>query len=254
MNMTDKIKAMTEGGAILSRVLSETIVGAVAGMSTADLESTIARKVDEAGAKPSFKTVDHYQYYSCIGLNDEVVHGLPNPKKNIQKGDLLKIDAGVLWNGWHTDMSWTAQINQQGKTEFNSEFLNAGKLALAEAICQCRAGNRVAHISQAIQKRIETANLHIVKPLTGHAVGRQLHEKPFIPGFVSGRVEKSPLLELGMTLAIEVIYSSGNGKIVMENDGWTICTQDGKMSGLFEQTVAVTPEGPLILTPVPAGF
>lgn len=254
MTRPEKIKSMMKGGAILSEILINTIAKITAGMSTAEIEEVIAGKMDEAGAKPSFKTVDHYPFYSCIGLNDEVVHSLPSPKKIVQKGDLLKIDTGLIWDGWHTDMSWTAQINQQGKTEFDMDFLNAGKLALADAIQHCRPGNRVGHISQAIQKQIESAGLQIVKSLTGHSIGRQLHERPFIPGFVGGNIENTPLLRPGMALAIEVIYSSGNGKIVLESDGWTICTQDGKMSGLFEQTVAVTPEGPLILTPVPTGF
>lgn len=249
-----KIKAMIKGGAILSKIITETLSSVVAGMTTAEIEEIIARKMDAAGAQPSFKTVNHYHFYSCTGLNNEVVHSLPDPKKIITQGDLLKIDTGLIWQDWHTDMSWTVSINDRGRIEHNTDFLNAGKLALADAMNQCRLGKHVGDISTAIQYRIESAGYSVVKQLTGHCIGKKLHEKPFIPGFLAQKIAQTPQLAVGMTLAIEVIYSQGSGKIVLENDGWTISTQDGKMAGLFEQTVAVMPEGPLILTPMPIGF
>jgi len=254
MNTQDKIAAMTEGGAILSKILTEALSHTTAGMTTATIEQRIAHEMDAAGAQPSFKTVNHYPYYSCVGLNTEVVHSLPNPKKVIKKGDLVKIDTGLIWQGWHTDMSWTAQIDQNGKTVFDTDFLIAGKLALKEAICQCRLGNHIGDISQAIENRIVSFGYQVVKQLTGHCIGKKLHEKPYIPGYLSQEINQTPELTTGMTLAIEIIYSQGNGRIVIENDGWTISTQDAKMSALFEQTVAITNDSPLILTPIPAGF
>lgn len=251
MNNSSKIRAMTKGGLILSEIMTQTLAKVVVGMSTADIENEIANKIDQSGAKSSFKTVDHYPYYSCVGLNNEVVHSLPNPKKIIQKGDLLKVDTGLIWDGWHTDMSWTVEINQKGQVEYSNKFLDAGKQALAEAIKQCRSGNHVGDISQTIQQQIESFGYSIVKQLTGHCIGKKLHEKPYIPGFLNQKIEKTPELTPGMTLAVEIIYSQGNGHIVVENDGWTISTQDDKMSALFEQTIAITTESPLILTPVP---
>ncbi|MGB9637400.1 MAG: M24 family metallopeptidase, partial [Microgenomates group bacterium] len=122
--------------------------------------------------------------------------------------------------------------------------------ALEQAIKVALPGNRVGHISQKIQEIIEGAGYYPVPVLTGHGIGRKLHEEPFVPGVLFEKIEKTPALVVGMTLAIEIIYGLGTGEVVLKNDGWTVCTKDGKIAGLFEKTIAITENGPLILTPV----
>jgi len=208
----------------------------------------IDRWIDEGiafvGGTPSFKLVPRYHWASCVGLNDEVVHSIPKENKIIKKGDLLKIDLGMLWRGFQSDMAWTIKVPSG-----TDPFLEAGKKALKEAIKVARAGNRVGHISQKIQEVIETAGYRPVEALTGHGIGRKMHEDPLIPGVLKGKLEETPLLRSGMTIAIEVIYNQGEEKIVLENDGWTVSTKDGKISGLFENTIAITNSEPLALTP-----
>jgi methionyl aminopeptidase len=174
-----------------------------------------------------------------------VVHSIPKKEKLIGQGDLLKIDLGMLWRGLNTDLSWTIEVG--GAARF-SKFLKAGEMALAAAIEAVCPGRRVGHISEAIQLVIEGAGYHPVEVLTGHGVGWKLHEEPLIPGVLKVPLEETPPLKPGMTLAIEVIYSQGSGEVFLEDDGWTISTQDGKIAGLFEKTVAVTESGPLVLT------
>ncbi|HUW24436.1 MAG TPA: type I methionyl aminopeptidase [Patescibacteria group bacterium] len=243
----EEIKVMAEGGEKLGRILDEVLGKIEPGVSTLEIDSWIENRIVEAGGEPSFKRVPRYHWTSCVGLNDEVVHSIPKKEKLIRPGDLLKIDSGMLWRGWNTDLSWTIEVG--GKTRF-SKFLQAGEKALVMAIEAACPGNRVGHISEAIQRVIEGAGFHPVEVLTGHGIGRKLHEEPLIPGVLKEPLLKTFPLEPGMTLAIEVIYGQGTGEIVLESDGWTISTKDGKIAGLFEKTIAVTESGPLVLTPV----
>jgi len=173
-----------------------------------------------------------------------VVHGLPGQRK-IKAGDLVSLDLGFYFQGFHTDMATTIQI--PGGTS-QSPFLLAGKKALKKAISEAKPGKRVGHLSAAIEKEITKAGLFPVRQLTGHGIGRKLHEKPPIPCFLKGSVSKTPQLESGMSLAIEVIYTQKPGKLVLASDGWTVKAENGKISGLFEKTVAITQSDPLVLT------
>jgi len=242
-----EIKLAAESGQILSRILNQVLKKIKPGLSTLQINDWIDEAIIKAGAKPSFKMVPGYRWASCVGLNDEVVHSIPKANKKIEKNDLLKIDAGVFWQGFHSDASWTIKVGA-GKT--NDPFLQAGKEALKRAIKACRPGNRVADISLTIEQTIKQAGFNPVKVLTGHGIGRHLHEEPMIPGIFLGSREKTPQLLTGMILAVEIIYNQGKPDVVVENDGWTISTKDGKISGLFEETVAVCEDGPLTLTEV----
>jgi len=247
----EEIKVMAEGGERLGKILLEILGKIEPGLSTLEIDSWIDERITKAGGVPSFKLVPRYHWASCVGVNDEVVHSIPRKDKILKKGDLLKIDLGMFFGGFHTDLSWTVRVGGDERDEVGSrEFLGAGEKALAEAVKTCWLGNRVGHISQAIQAVIEGAGFHPVEVLTGHGIGRRLHEEPLIPGVLKSPLGETPLLKAGMTLAIEVIYSQGGGEVVLGNDGWTIFTKDGKMAGLFEKTIAVTESGPLILTPV----
>ena len=247
----EEIKVMAEGGKKLGEILFRALKKVAPGVSTLEINNFIEEEILKFGGFPSFKTVPGYYWTSCIGFNEEVVHSIPRKEKIVKEGDLVKIDLGMVWQGLHTDQSWTI-IAGRGDRE-KEKFLLAGEIALEAAIKEAKPGNRVGHISQKIQEIIEGYGYFPVRILTGHGIGRTLHEEPMIPGILTKPLEKTPLLEPGMTLAIEVIYSFSTPEVVLENDGWTVCTKDGKISGLFEKTIAVTKEEPLILTPLSLG-
>ena len=245
-----EVKIMTEGGEKLARIRDEVARAVKPGMITGELDRIADELITKAGGKASFKMVAGYKWATCINVNDVVVHGIPG-KEKIKPGDKVGIDVGMFYRGWHTDTSTTAVANS--KSEILNpkliKFLDVGRLALKRAIQQARPGKRVIDISRAMQETVEGAWYSVIRALTGHGVGRQLHEEPAVPCFALGKDEYSPKLVPGMVLAIEVMYNEGTFDVAYKNhDGWTIGTADGKMSGLFEETVAVTSSGPVILT------
>lgn len=241
-----QLKIMTKGGEILALVVEEVLKAAKPGIKTSDLDKLAEAKITSYGAQASFKLVPRYHWATCMCVNDTVVHGIPTAY-TLQEGDLLGVDIGVYYQGFHTDMSWTIRIGQKEM----DKFLQTGQKALLKAIEQVKAGNRVGHISQAIETVIEKeGGYSVVKQLVGHGVGRQLHEEPQIPGIVTKPIEQTPVLISGQTLALEIIYAHKKGDIVYKNnDGWTLVTKDGSLAGLYEVTVAVRKDKPLILTP-----
>lgn len=247
-----EIEMMKQGGKILKRVMEKVLREIKPGVRVSDLDELADREIVRLGAQPAFKQVKDYQWATCISLNDEVVHGIPT-RRVIQEGDIVGIDTGVFYKGFNTDASWTVIVHSaknKVQSKENQEFLEAGEEALEEAIDQVRPGKRIVDISKAINDIIIKAGYSPVRALTGHGVGRKLHEEPLIPCFWdSGDQDKpSPEIQPGMVFAIEVIYNQGMADVVMADDGWTIKTKDGKISALFEKTVAVTADGPLILT------
>ncbi len=240
-----KILKMRKGGAILTKVMARAINFVQPGMTLFKIDQFIEEEIKSKGAQPSFKMVPGYKWASCINLNAGVVHGVPDQKK-IKKGDLVSLDIGVFYQGYHTDAAYTWEI----KTNNFSRFLAAGKQALKAAIKKAKAGNRVADISSAIQEEIEGKKIgYCSRELTGHGVGTNLHRLPIIPCFLSQERKKTPILKENETLAIEIIYSQKKSKIKVEPDGWTIVNINGKISALFEKTVLVTTNGGFELTP-----
>lgn len=243
-----EIKKMQEGGHILASVLSECLKAIRPGVSEIEIDELADRLIKKHGALPGFKMVDGYDNATCISTNNVVVHGIPSDYK-FKAGDIVGVDCGVFYEGLHTDMSESVIVpgNSNKKKE---KFLKVGKKALDEAIKEAVLGNRVGQISKTIQQIVEVeAGYSIVRSLVGHGVGRKLHEDPEIPGFLDTKIEKTPMLSEGMTIAIEIIYNMGDSEVVYSNeDGWTISTKDDSLSGLFERSVAITKNGPVILT------
>jgi methionyl aminopeptidase len=213
------------------------------GVTGLDLENLAMKLIKQAGAEASFAKVPGYKWATCININDVVVHGIPNITK-FKDGDCVGIDVGLFYKGFHTDTSTSVMVGNH-----TSNFLNIGKKALKLAIAQAKIGKRVADISKAMQTNVEKAGYSAIRALTGHGIGKNLHEQPYIPCFEMGKYSDSPKLVEGMIIAIEIIYNAGTSDVVYKNDdGWTIATADGKISGLFEETVAITNDGPVILT------
>ncbi len=237
-----EIEIMAEGGKKLARIRDEAVRAVEPGMTTAQLDKLVDELIEKAGGVASFKMVRGYHHATCININDIVVHGMPGNYK-IKSGDKVGIDLGLYYKGFHTDTSVTIGDDRYKK------FLQVGRDALQLAIAQARPGKRIADISRAMQQTVEAAGYSAVRALTGHGIGKNLHEDPAIPCFVVGKYEHSPKIVAGMALAIEIMYNEGGLEVAYENDdGWTIVTSDGKISGLFEETVAVTKSGPVVLT------
>ncbi len=236
---------MAEGGAKLGRVKNALAAAVAAGVKASEIEELAAKLIKEEGAEASFKKVPGYRWATCVNVNEGLVHGIPASSVIFKKGDLVSIDVGVYYGGFHTDTSISVGIDLSPE---NRKFLNTGHDTLSKALKVVRQGNYIYDISKAIEDAIEEAGYTTIKALVGHGVGRELHEDPQIPCFVPGRREESPKIEKGMVLAVEVMYAKGSDKVELLEDGWTIAMRDGKISGLFEDTVAVTEVGPKVLT------
>ena len=241
----EEIKVMAIGGAMLGRVKNKLKEAVKPGVSAAEIEKLACELIKEEGAEPSFKKVPGYSWATCISVNEGLVHGIPTKELVFKDGDLVSVDVGIYYKGFHTDTSISVGVNLSPE---NKKFLGVGKIALEKAISKTRAGNHIFDISRAIEDTIEGAGYTTIKALVGHGVGRELHEEPQIPCFVPGKIEDSPEIKIGMVLAVEVMYAMGSDKVEVDADGWTIVMRDGKISALFEETVAVTANGPKVLT------
>lgn len=247
-----EIAAMKDGGKILADVLLEVLSQVKPGVSEIALDKYAESLIRKKGAEPGFQRVKGYEHTICISTNDIVVHGMPTAYI-LKKGDVVGIDCGVYYKGFHTDMSETIRVQSAAPNVKSSKdkidiFLQTGKRALEEAIKEARVGNRVGNISKKIQDIVEGAGYSVVRSLVGHGVGKSLHEEPEVPGFLTGSMSNTPKLRHGMVLAIEVIYNMGRHDVRHGDDPWTIRTVDKTISGLFERTIVITEAGPVVLT------
>ena len=247
-----EIKIMQKGGKILSEVMVQILKNINAGVSEWEIDTLADELIRKKGAEPGFKKVDGYNHAICVSTNDVSVHGIPTDYK-FKTNDVVGIDMGVFYKGFHTDMSETLRVSNKklkikNKKDEVDLFLETGKKTLSEAIKQAKIGNHIGDISKIIQNIVEDRGYSVVRTLVGHGIGRQLHEDPEVPGFLSEPIEKTPLLKEGMTIAIEVIYNMGGPDLKLDKDGWTLRTEDGSLAGLYERTVAITKNGPLVLT------
>jgi len=250
----EELEVMREGGRKLGLILDELLSMSTVGVNLLDVEKHAAKRVREVGGQPSFTTVEGYPYVTCLCMNEEVVHGMPRDYA-LRDGDVLTIDIGMMYQGLHTDTAWTKIVTSQKsqvksqKDEEKELFLKTGETALARAIETAIAGNRVGDISNAIQSTIEASGYRVVKDLTGHGVGKVLHEEPMIHEYVRGAIGRTPLLVCGMTLAIEVIYAMGQGSICYKSDdGWTLESKDRSLTAVFEHTIAISENQSDVLT------
>ncbi len=242
-----EIKIMQEGGRKLAWVFEQLKIKP--GMSLKEIDISAEELIKKQNGKPSFKMVKDYHWATCLNVNQGVVHGIPNDYR-LKIGDLLSIDIGIFYKGYHTDKANSLLVGDIGTDQRlkEKEFLSAGKEALEVAINSVRLGNRIGHLSQAIQTTIESKGWQPVQALAGHGVGKKLHELPQIPCYLQKRIEETEKLKSDMTLAIEVIYTQGNSEVMVGEDGWTVETVDGHLAALFEDTILVTQGEPLVLT------
>jgi methionyl aminopeptidase len=239
-----EIAKMREAGRILARTLRTVSESIVPGKTTLlDLDTLAERLIRESGAVPSFKGYRDYPAATCISVNEVVIHGIPN-ERVLQEGDIIDLDFGVYKDGFHADSAWTFPI---GKISPGAQrLLNVTRESLFQGIAKFRVGNRIGDVSSAVQKYVEKNGYSIVRDLVGHGIGRDLHEEPSVPNF--GKPGRGAPIKEGMTVCIEPMVNEGTAKVVTLDDGWTVVTADGKLSAHFEHTVAVTKDGPELLT------
>jgi methionyl aminopeptidase len=242
----NKLAAMTTGGAILGRVREALFEATVVGATPKQIEFLARELIKKEGGELSFTKVEGYHWATCININDGIVHGIPTSEIPFKDGDLVTVDVGVYYKGFHTDSAFSKVVGTASAEQ--TRFLAAGMEGLKNAIAAVKPGNRIGDISEAMDTTTKKYGYSCTRELTGHGVGKELHEEPMISNVKIGPREKTPEIMEDQTLAIEIIYTQGKPDLVMEKDGWTISTRDGKLSAVFEETVAVTGDGSIILT------
>jgi methionyl aminopeptidase len=240
----EEIDRMAAAGRILARCHEILRAKARPGVTTAELDAAAERFIRSQGAEPAFKGYRGFPGSICASPNSMVVHGIPGAYE-LKRGDILSIDIGVVLDGWVADAAITHPIGNV--TPIAGRLLATTRAALFDAVEECRAGNRLGDVSHAVQTRVEGDGFAVIRSLVGHGIGRSMHEDPQIPNF--GEARTGPELEEGMVLAIEPMVNVGTHHVRMGQDNWAVYSQDGSLAAHFEHTVAITADGPRILTP-----
>jgi methionyl aminopeptidase len=240
----EQVDKMAASGEILVRCLKMLASKARAGITTGELDAAAEKFICSQGAVPAFKGYRGFPGSICASPNSMVVHGIPGPYE-LRRGDVISIDVGVIKDGWVSDAAMTLPIGQVAPEA--EQLLDVTKASLFAGVEQMRPGNHLGDVSAAIQRTVEDEGLSIIRTLVGHGIGRDMHEEPQVPNF--GEPGKGPELEEGMVLAIEPMVNTGGPLVRMGDDGWSVYSEDDSLAAHFEFTVAVTPDGPRILTP-----
>ncbi len=239
-----EISAMKEAGKISSSALKLAGEAVEPGVSTFEIDMLVKKYIESQGASPSFLGYNGFPASTCISVNNTVIHGIPSKNCIIKQGDIVSIDIGAYFNGFHGDNAWTFPCGEISKEAQN--LLNATKESLYEGIKMAKVGSRIGDISNAVQTYAESRGYSVVRQFVGHGVGAALHEDPSVPNF--GLPGKGPRLCDGMTIAIEPMINIGCSEVKILDDGWTTVTVDGKLSAHFEHSIVITKDGPVILT------
>jgi methionyl aminopeptidase len=241
-----EIELMKGASKIVAEILIELRENCHAGATTADIDRIAEDLIQKKKARPAFKGYRGFPACLCISVNEEVVHGIPSPKRVLKRGDVVGLDFGVVYDGYYGDSAMTVPIGEIPPAVEN--LLKVTEQALYQGIEQARPGNYISDISSAVQRCAEAHHFGIVREFCGHGIGRSLHEDPPVLNYVQNG--KGPKIKPGMVLAIEPMINLGTERVRVLDDGWTVITLDGKPSAHFEHTIAVTPDGPEILTRV----
>ena len=242
---------MPEGGKVLKDILGKLAEAVKPGLTTEEIDQLVrelvlswAKKRPEAKISSSFCGYRDFPGFVCVSVNDEVVHGIPSALRILKEGDIVGLDFGIVFKGFHTDSAMTVPVGQISKEA--KKLLQVTKESLEFGIQQSVEGNTVGDIGHAVQKYVEKNGFGVVQELVGHGVGRKLHEEPYVPNY--GKKGEGEILKEGMVLAIEPMVTAGKSAVEVASDNWTYKTKDHSLAAHFEHTVAVTKEGPRILT------
>jgi methionyl aminopeptidase len=247
---SEQIKLMKEAGRITGEALLRARDNVRVGISTYELDKIIREHIEKAGAKPSFLGYAGFPASACISINDEVIHGIPSKTRFLEEGDIVKIDVGAFYRGFHGDSARTIPV---GKVSAEAErLIKVTRDSFYAGIEQLKVGNRLGDVGSAIDGLVRAAGFSTVKRYIGHGVGHELHESPDVPNY--GTPGRGTRLAVGMTLAIEPMVNIGGESVRELPDGWTVKTADGSLSAHYENTVALTSEGVLVLTMLESDF
>jgi methionyl aminopeptidase len=239
-----EIEKMKKSGQIVARILQQLKAKVRPGVTTLELDQLAEKLIKENNVLPAFKGYKGFKHCICASVNQEVVHGIPSEKRVLQEGDLFSADFGVIYEGYYGDSAFTVAVGK-----INSEYQKLVKVteeSLYKGIDQIKIGNHLSDISHAVQTHVEKHGFSVVREFVGHGIGQALHEDPPIPNY--GEPHQGPVLKEGMVLAVEPMVNIGRPSVTILDDGWTAVTTDGSMSAHFEHTIAVTANGPDILT------
>lgn len=239
-----QILLMREAGRITGNALKVAGRAIEPGMTTRELDTVIRRYIEGEGAKPSFLGLYGFKGSACISLNHQVIHGIPSSDVVIKNGDIVSVDVGAFINGYHGDSAYTFAVGDVSPEA--QRLLDTTRESLYLGIKQAVKGNRIGDIGHAVQKYVEARGYSVVREYTGHGVGASVHEDPSVPNY--GTPHRGYRLEEGMVIAIEPMINAGTPAVRQLSDGWTVVTADGRLSAHFEHTVAITADGPVILT------
>lgn len=234
-----EIESMRKASRVVAEVLKELKPLVKPGVTTAELDKFAERRVREFGAVPAFLGYRGYPATLCVSINEEIVHGIPSPKRTVREGDIVSLDMGAVMEGFYGDAAVTVAagaVSPQAR-----RLMEVTSRSLDEALAAVRAGVRLGDVCHAVEKYAEANGMSVVREFTGHGIGRHLHEEPSIPNF--GRPGSGPVLKAGMTLAIEPMLCLGGADVVVKNDGWTAVSADGSLAAHYEHTIAVTEDG-----------
>jgi methionyl aminopeptidase len=244
LKTADEIERIREASLIVHDILREAAMMIAPGVTTAEIDRMAEERTSERGALPAFKGYRGYPSVICISINEEVVHGIPSPKRVLREGDIVGLDFGVVYNGYFGDSARTVPV---GKVSAEAErLLQATEESLGRAIAAAQPTGRLGDVGAAVQTFVEARGFSVVRKFVGHGIGRQLHEEPKVPNF--GTAGTGERLRPGMVLAIEPMVNEGSPDIRVLDDGWTAVTADGRLSAHFEHTIAITEDGPKILS------
>lgn len=240
-----ELETMAAGGRILAATHAHIKPAILPGISTLEIDAMVESFIrSHAGCSPSFKGLYDFPGSACISINEEIVHGIPSPKRILADGDIVTVDIGVYYGGFHTDSAWTYAVGDVSAE--TRRLMEVTEASLWAGIAQTVLGNHIGDIGSAVEDVVRKARFSVVRDLVGHGVGASMHEDPQVPNH--GKPKRGPKLQAGMTLAIEPMVNAGGAATRTLGDKWTIVTLDGAMSAHFEHTVAVTVEGPRVLT------
>ena len=239
-----ELKAMRDAGRISSRALKLAGEAVEPGVSTLEIDRIVRKYIEEQGATPSFLNYGGFPARACISVNDVVIHGIPRKNQILKQGDIVSIDVGAFYEGFHGDNAWTFPCGEVSKEA--QALMDVTRESLFKGINAARPGNRLGDIGSAVQRYVEARGYSVVRDFVGHGVGAELHEDPSVPNY--GTPGRGVRLLPGMTIAIEPMVNQGVHTVETLSDNWSVVTSDGKLSAHFEHTIAITPDGPVILT------
>ncbi len=239
----EEIEMMDRCNRVVAQILAEVAGQVEPGVTTADLDQLADRMCRDASVRPAFKGYRGYPCVLCTSVNEEVVHGIPSPKKLLKEGDIIGLDFGVVLDGYFGDAAVTVPVGRIPRE--TQDLLRVTRESLQRGIAAARPGNRLSDISAAVQRHVESHGYSVVREFVGHGIGTALHEDPQVPNY--GAPGSGPVLKEGLVLAIEPMVNIGGPGVRIHADGWTASTLDGSLSAHFERSIAITADGPLTL-------